>query len=98
MDFLAPILQFLMGIPTVGPWVAAIVSILIAAGPVCTAIVGVMHAVSLFAKALSLVPYLGGLSKISDALSQKDAALDGFISGKVKKVLDWFAMIPLPKK
>ena len=98
MDLIFGILQFLGGIPAVGPVLATIVTYALPAVAVITALVALWHAIVVCIGALAVVPGLQGLAGLAAKLSGADLKVDGFVKTYVLPFLNRLSMLPLPTK
>lgn len=97
MDFIAllpAVYNMLMNIPVVGHVLTVIVGVVMFLPPVLTALVALWHALVLVFKALGAIPGLSFLTGIANFFSANEPAFQGFLT----KVIDWIALIPVPKK
>jgi len=98
MDLLASVLQMLSSMPYVGPVVVWALALMLPVSALISALVLLWQAAVKVLSALAIIPGLSGLAGAAAWLKTEDDAVEGWISGVLKPILDRLSLIPLPSK
>lgn len=98
MDLLNSALQFLSGMPSVGPILVKVLGFVLGASVIVTALFAVWKAVVAVMLAVANIGGMSGLKDLANKLSMEEDSAEGFFKGKVMPILDRLSLLAPPQQ